>query len=694
MLTGEDPQTYPEELTQWWGILDELRDVFDPHEVCAIFAKRTSHHLDCRSLVALVNENSETCNVWFTNPDSTLVEERWSTEKSGIGDLLSNQHVTQLEKLDQPAAETISSPLWIQIRERLIVIPAVHSAPPSLPLPKAAYLLLDPPRQFIHEHASMAKMGDLFRVLLDRAAIQLALQDQASSYTTILKAAQAFSEVQDVRHIPRILNGAIRQTFNVETIALGLVEPITGDIIFVDDISDPSSQPSLSTRIKFGQGITGWVVEHNEPVILNNPHFDKRFSHDTSLRHGYRVRSLICIPLKNKDNTIGVLQAVNRQSGEFSEYDLHLMQALGGPLAVAIENALSHSHLLAQALRQDELLDQIAEGVAIINRDGRIIQANKSLGIFLGGDHKLMVGSLLSDWLSSDDDRLDTLPARVFDSSSESILTTNLARADGHEIPVLIRSSTIVGESGQAEEAILAFQDTTQTDETELMRDDLFEVISRELRTPLATILLYSRLLQSDKGQHPDKSVRFLGIIERESDRLQQMMLQLQTIAKLDASEMLRGPALVEMGTIFGDLLPPLAQRAIDKGLLFRQRIASDLPPVVGNAEIIKLVLFNLLDNAIRFTPSGNVQITVQSEDGHVQIEVNDEGIGIPSRSIPHLFKPFYRTQTAIERGFAGTGLGLYMVKEALNNYNGSIDIQSTLGEGSLFVVRLPVARD
>ena len=144
---------------------------------------------------------------------------------------------------------------------------------------------------------------------------------------------------------------------------------------------------------------------------------------------------------------------------------------------------------------------------------------------------------------------------------------------------------------------------------------------------------------------------------------------------------------------MFDETLPPLAERAVQKGLLFRQRIEADLPPVMGNQDVYDMVLKNLVDNAIKFTPSGSVQVMARRDNGAVVIEISDDGIGIPTEAMSNLFKRFYRTQTAVERGIAGTGLGLYMVKENLRNYNGHIAVQSTLGKGTTFTVRLPVAQ-
>ena len=256
--------------------------------------------------------------------------------------------------------------------------------------------------------------------------------------------------------------------------------------------------------------------------------------------------------------------------------------------------------------------------------------------------------------------------------------------------------ATFVGQIALALERELLDDAAKQADllrESERLSAALLNSISHELRTPLATILMYSRLLREGKARQPDKAERFLGVIERESDRLQRMVRQMLDLAKLETREMQRSPEPVSINTIFDETLPPLADRAVQKGLLFRQRIQPDLPPVMGNFDVYDMALKNLLENAIKFTPSGSVQIAAWSDEQAVTIEVSDEGIGIPAEAMNNLFKRFYRTQTAVERGIAGTGLGLYMVKENLRSYNGQIAVQSTLGKGSTFTIRLPIAQ-
>jgi len=259
---------------------------------------------------------------------------------------------------------------------------------------------------------------------------------------------------------------------------------------------------------------------------------------------------------------------------------------------------------------------------------------------------------------------------------------------------VLISGAPIQDDKGQVNEMIFVFSDLRQIREVERMRDDFFHGIVHELRTPLATILMYARMLRSGKASDPEKANRFLGVIERESDRLQKMVRQMLMLAKLEAREWQRSSEIVELNSIFDEMLPPLADTATEKGLVFRQKVEPDLPPVRGDKETYYLIFKNLVDNAVKFTLSGTVGFDAWAKDGKVYVRVKDQGIGIPKLAIPNLFKRFYRTQTAVERGIAGTGLGLYMVKESVENFDGMITVDSEEGKGTTFTVSLPATED
>jgi signal transduction histidine kinase len=125
--------------------------------------------------------------------------------------------------------------------------------------------------------------------------------------------------------------------------------------------------------------------------------------------------------------------------------------------------------------------------------------------------------------------------------------------------------------------------------------------------------------------------------------------------------------------------------------LTFRKNIEPGLPLILGEPERLEEIIRNLVTNAIKFTPSGTVRLDVGQQDDRVIITVSDQGIGIPRQALPNLFKRFYRAQTAVERGIAGTGLGLYMVKQSVEHYNGTITVTSIENEGTTFIVSFPV---
>jgi two-component system phosphate regulon sensor histidine kinase PhoR len=204
---------------------------------------------------------------------------------------------------------------------------------------------------------------------------------------------------------------------------------------------------------------------------------------------------------------------------------------------------------------------------------------------------------------------------------------------------------------------------------------------------------MYARLLRDGRISGDElKAHRFLGIIERESDRLQKMVRQMLLLAKLEANHDQARDETCYLNDMFEQLLPPLADRAMVKGLEFHQHIQPDLPPVRGGSDMLYMVFKNLVENGINFTTSGAVSVYAQTAGNVVRVEVSDQGIGIPAEAIPNLFQRFYRAQSAVERGIAGTGLGLYMVKEGLETCGGTIQVENKEDQGARFIVKVPIA--
>lgn len=680
--------------TLWQDILHDLRDVFDVHYACARFSHHVARLTATRTLIAVADAEAKCYDLWLADETGEVSQRRWTNDEAGIDHLSRYIAPVILEKFERPAVEVISSRLWLETRQRLIFSSLTAERRSINAFPPTFLILIDPTEASPNVIETVEQIGDMMSVFLDRAALRQEVDRRAVEFAVIADVSRALSSTLDVQQIYQTLTGPIRQTLNVETLSIGLVEPITGDIIFVGQLLGPMFEQLPPVRLKKGQGIAGWVAEHQEPVVINNAYSDQRFFSGVDKRSGFKTSSMICIPLKVNERTIGVLQAINRQFGSFTNHDLELMQGLGGPLAAAIENANLHADVLAEKQRIETLSESMAEGLVTVNREGIITKINTAFSILMTLPADELIGKPLKEVVLTNKGDIDDLITRILNAPEGNIhLAADLNHSRAHSLPILISGAPVENQHGSINEAILVFSDLTQAREVERMRDDLFQGIIHELRTPLATILMYSRLLREGRARQPEKTERFLGVIERESDRLQRMIRQMLDLARLEAHEFQSSPEPIGLNAIFDELLLSSAESAVRKGLLFRQRIESDLPPVMGHATVYHMTLKHLLDNAIKFTPSGSVQIAAWQENDMVIVEIADDGIGIPPEAMNNLFKRFYRAQSAVERGIAGTGLGLHMVKENLRHYNGQIEVQSTLGKGTIFTLRLPIAQ-
>ncbi len=679
----------------WLKLSSELASVFDAHYVCATIASEITAQTSAMSVVGIRDLQQPHYNVWICRPDGELMQQRWPVAKASFEPILEAGCSIRLKKLEQSVTELINSELWILPKEDLLAVPFPYLSSYSQITPPGVLCLIDADNKWSLDNRYLDDLSRSMTVYLDRAFLRLRVDQQAVEFDVLSDIGNKLTSTLSMDNVFQQLSGTIRRTLHVESLSVGLSEAHTGDIVFVEQLLGSQFDNLAQIRVKRGQGIAGWVAEHGEPVIVNDTYADKRFYAGSDRRSGFKTNSMLCIPLQVEQQTIGVLQAINRQYGEFTNHDLQLLQAIGGPLAAAIENARLHTDVVAEKQRVETLFASMSDGVLTITKEGLITRANEAFGALLLNSASSLSGEPAATAVRLKEGNLDGFIATVLDIDEEHAqMIADLLRDDGSFVPVLISGAPIWKEKGKASEIILTFSDLSQVREVERMREDLFQAVAHELRTPLATILMYARLLREGKARDKEKAARFLGVIERESDRLQRMVRRMMQLARQEASELQRSPQAVYLSPMLEELLPPLADQAVEKGLLFRQKIEPNLPPVLGEREQLEEIFGNLVVNAIKFTPAGSVSISATANEDHVIIEVSDKGIGIPQEALPNLFKRFYRTQTAVERGIAGTGLGLYMVKRNVENYNGTITVSSSEDEGTTFTVTFPVYQE
>jgi len=212
---------------------------------------------------------------------------------------------------------------------------------------------------------------------------------------------------------------------------------------------------------------------------------------------------------------------------------------------------------------------------------------------------------------------------------------------------------------------------------------------AHELRSPLTSLRLRIEMLQKHRQGNPQLVERYLQQMEREVEHLRRLVEHLLTLSRLDEGEELAripldlAPLLYELA----DEMGPLVRAA---GLDFQVDVPAHLPYVLANADAIRMVVRNLLDNAVNYTPPGGRVLLQASADGEeVRISVSDTGQGIPPEHLPRIFERFYRVDKARSRRQGGAGLGLSLVRSIVEAHGGRVSVESALGKGSTFAVYL-----
>jgi signal transduction histidine kinase len=224
----------------------------------------------------------------------------------------------------------------------------------------------------------------------------------------------------------------------------------------------------------------------------------------------------------------------------------------------------------------------------------------------------------------------------------------------------------------------------------EASRRDLVANVSHELKTPITAIRAHLENLL-DGVEQPDP--RTLQVMLTQSERLGRLVEQLLDLSKLESGEVALYREEMPLAPVVTQVMSEIDVARSDQGVHLAHDLSGDLPPVDADRERVHQVLFNLVDNAVRFTPSGGeVRIEARHHDGVVQVRVADTGTGIPPEHLPRLFERFYRVDSARAREDGGTGIGLAIARSVVEAHGGHLEAESELGKGSVFTFDLPVA--
>ncbi|HVG07750.1 MAG TPA: ATP-binding protein, partial [Thermoanaerobaculia bacterium] len=362
------------------------------------------------------------------------------------------------------------------------------------------------------------------------------------------------------------------------------------------------------------------------------------------------------------------------------------------PVALALNRLAETAEAQFDAVRDERdhlkaILSSMSEGVLVVAADGRARLVNPAFRrLFDIEEAAEVTGRPILEII-----RQPGLASLVDDT-----LRLGKGQSGQIEIPAPDRRTLLLASAalaGGERGAVVVARDTTELTRVADMRRDFVANVSHELKTPLAAIRGYAETLRDGALDEPATASRFNERILVQCRRLQALLDDLLTLSRLESvtpqpSE--REP--VELPAVIHRAAEVLSDAASERHVRIELDVDEEVPAFSGDPEGIERLVVNLLDNAVKYNrPEGTVRLRLSQADGHALLEVSDTGIGIPQDALSRIFERFYRVDKGRSRDEGGTGLGLAIVKHVAQTHGGHVEVESRIGKGSTFRVRLPL---
>ena len=332
------------------------------------------------------------------------------------------------------------------------------------------------------------------------------------------------------------------------------------------------------------------------------------------------------------------------------------------------------------------VLSSMAEAVLSVDSQQRLITLNSSAAEMMGVEISNAKGRTLQEII-----RNPELQHFVNNSlAGDELIEDNIIlQKDGVEHFLQAKSNALQDEQGQKIGVLVVLNDITRLRRLEQVRRDFVANVSHELKTPITSIKGFVETLLEGAMKNPEEANRFLDIIARQTNRMDAIIDDLLALSRIEQQAEKTEIALEE------GCIKNAAEAAIElcQGKAQAKRIGIELrcaDDIVANMNIplLEQAIVNLLDNAIKYSPSGSkIEIAAAKADEQISITVTDSGCGIDKESLPRLFERFFRVDKARSRKLGGTGLGLAIVKHIAQSHNGSVTVESKIGSGSTFTL-------
>ncbi len=676
-----------------------------------------------RSGIVLLREDTHSAQLVGTYPPRVTLPPPVNVDQTAyVQHVIENRQSQQIYDVNtEPATIEVDCLISDEGLSSLLLVPLVAQD-------KAIGVLLlgtlDTPRHFNDTEIALVRalIGPLAAAV---SAFQTreAFRRRNAELATLNDIANAVTSSLDARQVYHTVVKQLNEYFRVDAGSLLMRDEETGELEFVMTM-EGGEEKLAGVRLPRGRGVAGHVAETQHYEIVHDPRNDPRFYSKISESTGYVTHSILCVPMLIKGRTVGVIELLNKREGEFTHEDATRLMRMATTIGIALENARLFQQVVTGRDQLKALINSTNDGILMADMHSIVQTANPTAASVFQMPEDMMIGQHIDDLLHllHSRSRNITTPSWLNEDTQDSAISAvyelelrgNRHRCIRHfALPVRDTEQVQIGQ-------LVLLQDVSKERELAQLRDDFTGMLVHDLRAPITTIMNgISMMRRGLGGPVSEQQTNLLNVSYKSSQAMLEMVNTLLDISKMEQGSMPLNYEPISPYDLVDEPLKRLRVLAEEHHIHLNEQLPLDLPLIEADREKVVRVLQNLLDNAIKFSPS-NSAVTlgvahVQTNESGVQqythtetaalpvrlpnlpadnwmvFWVHDEGTGIPSQYHDRIFEKFGQINN---RKMRGTGLGLTFCKLAVESHGGRIWLESMEGEGSTFALVLPLTHD
>ena len=439
-----------------------------------------------------------------------------------------------------------------------------------------------------------------------------------------------------------------------------------GELVFLDEAAQKRMVES---------GLISHVMASRQGVVVRDTENDSRWLKSNNTL----TRSAVAVPLLGRSAVIGVLTLTHTQANHFNPNHQVLLQAISSQVAIAVENAQLYTAAEQEHKRLEAVLNIVGDAILVTDHRNHLQLANMAAeGLF--GQRQITLNQPLPDQ----------------EGSQQLIALSQQAKADN-----ATQQSEVVWPGNRTFQAqatpladggsVIVLHDITHFKELERVKNEFIAAASHDLKNPIASMLLSSDLVKRT-GPLNLRQEKIMNHINRAAMQMHQLVTDILDLSSASFhGNQAQEP--VDLALLLEEIHDEYLTQAVEKDQTLALKFLSHKTSLHVQGEKLRLqqVFRNIIGNAVKYTPiNGRITILAQVLDNQIEVQIQDNGIGIPEEDLPYIFEAFYRAKMAEAETIEGTGLGLAIVKSIINQHSGRIEVTSAPGKGTNFIITLP----